>query len=75
MAVAPLATYVSEARKFVVGVIGLVGQIVALNVLHGSAEHAANVVLAALTAVAVYLVPNAAPGTVAGLVEGQGDLP
>jgi hypothetical protein len=49
----------AEIRKGAVAVAGLAGQIVALNLLHGTAEHVAQVVLAAATALAVFGVPNA----------------
>lgn len=48
----------SEARKALIAVVGLVGQAVALGLLHGTALHVAQLVLAAGTALGVYGVPN-----------------
>jgi hypothetical protein len=49
---------IASVRKAAVAVGGVVGQAVALGVLHGDALHWAQIVLAALTAVGVYQVPN-----------------
>jgi hypothetical protein len=49
------------ARKTVVAVLGLIGQVVAAGVLDGTALHWAQVILAAGTALGVYQVPNARP--------------
>ena len=49
-----------QARKALVAVLGVLGQVIALGILHGTALHDVQVVVAALTAVSVYLVPNAA---------------
>ena len=49
----------AEVRKVAVAVVGVVAQVVALGLLHGTALHWAQVVVAAATAVGVYGVPNA----------------
>lgn len=48
----------ANLRKALVAVAGLVGQVAALGLLHGSAQHIVQVVLGALAAVGVYAVPN-----------------
>lgn len=50
---------VAEIRKGAVAVAGLVGQAIALGVLHGVVLHDAQLILAAATAVGVIVVPNA----------------
>lgn len=50
---------VSEVRKGVIAVAGAVAEGVSLGVLHGEAETIAVAVLAFLSAVGVYTVPNA----------------
>ena len=47
------------ARKFVVAASGAVAQVIALGVLHGTALHDAQIALSVLTALGVYLTPNA----------------
>ena len=49
----------SEIRKTVVALTALVGQIVALGVLHGAYLADATYALSALTAIGVFFVPNA----------------
>lgn len=49
---------VAKARKAGVAVGGALAEIVALNVLHGPAQHYAEAALALLTALGVYRVPN-----------------
>lgn len=44
--------------KTVVAVLGLIGQLVSLGLLHGTALHWAQIILAAATAAGVYVVPN-----------------
>lgn len=51
---------VAEARKAAAGVVGVVAEIVATGVLHGTAAHVAAIVIAAATAVGVYQLPNKA---------------
>ena len=54
-----LRAVAAQARKALVATAGLVGQLLALGLLHGTAEQAAQVVLAAATALGVYGVRNA----------------
>lgn len=49
----------AEIRKAAIAVLGVIAQAVALGVLHGTALHYAQVVLAAATAAGVYVAPNA----------------
>lgn len=49
------------ARKAIVGVAGVAGQLLALGVLHGTAQHVAQVVVAVATAAGVYGVGNRRP--------------
>lgn len=51
----------ANLRKTLVAVAGLIGQVAALGLLHGSAQHIAQIVLAGLAAVGVYAVPNGKP--------------
>jgi len=65
--------FLTDARKAVaaaaVGVAGLAGQVVALGVLHGTALHYAQVILAGATAVSAALsVYHASNGDTAGTV-------
>ena len=50
----------SQVRKALVAVAGVVAQVVAAGVLSGSAQAWAQIVLAAVTAAGVYLAPNVA---------------
>jgi hypothetical protein len=52
---------VTNFRKAVAALAGLAAQVVAAGVLSGSAQAWAQLVLATLTAVGVYLVPNGTP--------------
>lgn len=56
----PKLPTLGEVRKTAVAVAGLVGQLLALGLLHGTAEHVAQVVLAVATAAGVYGVTNKA---------------
>ncbi len=49
----------SNIRKFLLAATGVLGQVIAANVLTGSELHYAQVGLAVLTAAGVYFVPNA----------------
>lgn len=51
----------AEFRKGLVSVAGLLGQLIALGVLHGTALHWAQIILAALTAIGVVAASNAPP--------------
>lgn len=51
----------AEFRKGIVAVAGLLGQVIALGVLHGTALHWAQVALAAVTALGVVLATNDDP--------------
>jgi hypothetical protein len=62
------AQYVAEARKFLVAVAGVAGQLVAVGLIHGQALHWTQVVLAAVTALGVYGVSNATPAAVSANV-------
>lgn len=48
----------NEFRKAQVALAGVVGQVVAAGVLHGTAQAWAQIVLAVVTAAGVYAVPN-----------------
>lgn len=48
----------AQVRKAAVAVLGLVAQAVALGVLSGTPLHYAQVILAAATALGVYIAPN-----------------
>lgn len=48
----------AELRKAAVAVVGVVTQLIALGVLHGTALHVAQAVLSAATAAGVWVVPN-----------------
>ncbi len=50
----------AKYRKFVAAAVGAVTQVIALNVLSGTALHDAQIALAALTALVVLLTPNTA---------------
>lgn len=52
------AISLAEIRKTIVGVAGVLTQLIPVLALHGEAERIASFVLAAATAVGVYLVPN-----------------
>lgn len=56
-----LLAKLAEARKALAVVAGIVAQVVALGVLSGTALHDVQAVLAVLTAVGVYAVPNKPP--------------
>lgn len=58
MTPAALSKLVVEARKFLIVVGGLIATMTAYGLLHGNAAKAAAAVLAALTALGVYQVPN-----------------
>jgi len=72
-----IARFVIDARKavasFAVGVVGVAGQIIAANAVHGTALHYTQVLLAGATAVATFLGVYKAPpngdtqGTVAAV--------
>ncbi len=55
------AARLGEYRKGLVALVTLLGQVLALGVLSGSALHYAQLALAVLTAVGVVLVPNDPP--------------
>lgn len=48
----------ADARKFQVALVGALGEVLALGLLHGNAEHYTQVALTVATAVGVYLTPN-----------------
>jgi hypothetical protein len=54
---------VAKVRKAAIAGVAVVGQVVALGVLHGTALHYAEGILAAAAAVGVYVVPNATKPT------------
>ena len=49
----------ADARKALVALVAAAGELTALGVLHGTAQHYVTVAIAVLTAVGVYAVPNA----------------
>jgi hypothetical protein len=51
----------AEARKAVVAVLAAAAEILSAGLLHGTAAHVVQVVLAVAAAVGVYAVPNKAP--------------
>lgn len=51
----------NQFRKALIAVAGLLTQVVAVGVLEGKAQAWAQVALAAVTALTVYLVPNEVP--------------
>lgn len=52
----------TRARKFLVAVTGALSQVLAVGILPSPWDHRAQVVLAVLTALAVYLTPNGGGG-------------
>lgn len=51
----------TKYAKFLAALVGLLTQLVPALALTGNAAHIVSVVLAALTAASVYLVPNSSP--------------
>lgn len=54
-----LSKLLTEARKALVAAAGVVAQVIALGVLHGTALHWAQIASGALAAILVYRIPNA----------------
>lgn len=50
---------VAEVRKAAAALAGVIGQVVALGLLHGTALHYAQVAIAVATFVSVFVIPNA----------------
>lgn len=66
-----IATALTDARKSLVALAGVLAQVLELGLLHGTAQHYAQVASTIVAAVLVYVVPNGSSDD----DQGDGDVP